>query len=112
MTYSDAFESLYTLSLDMGLPTETKYKRVAMFLRRIRMAELIKSERGMLWTDNFKNEYKKELALCHVLNLTDVEWGKIKGAMMKYATASAGTDKWRSKRIEWVRALDTLRAFS
>ena len=53
----------------------------------------------------------KDLALQHLVEITDVEWKMIQGAMKGYASRSAGSDKWRAMRMEWVCALDTLRAF-
>ncbi len=101
------------MSLDANLRTEVKYKRVAEYFSRIGMVELGTDHigRGLARTDEFTDAYKKELALCHFINLTNTEWEKIQGAMIKYVDESRWSPAWKVRRIEWVRALDTLRAF-
>jgi len=112
MKYSYAFEKLYMMTLDTNLRTETKYKRVAHYLSRIMMAEHRPELDSIAWDDDLTLDEIKDLALQHLVEITDVEWKMIQGAMRGYASRSAGTDKWRAMRMEWVRALDTLRAFS
>lgn len=121
MKYSDAFVSLYTMALDVpdARMVGITYKCVAIYLGRIRMAELANVGHGITsaaWIDNFKKTYnnsdKKSLALRHLINLTDDEWKMVEDAMMEYADGAPGTYAWKNKRKEWVRALDTLRAFS
>ena len=101
------------MALDTNLRTLTKYKRVAHYLGRIAMADLRPDLDSLaIVHDDLTLDEIKDLALQHLVEITDVEWKMIQGAMRGYASRSAGTDKWRAMRVDWVRALDTLRAFS
>lgn len=112
MKYSYAFERLYMMSLGTNLRMATKYKRVAHYLGRIAMADLRPELDSLAWDEDSTLEEIKDLALQHLVEITDVEWKMIQGAMKGYASRSAGSDKWRAMRMEWVYALDTIRAFS
>lgn len=112
MKYSYAFEKLYMMSLGTDLRTGTKYKRVAHYLSRIVMAEQRPDLNSLAWDDDLTLDEIKNLVLQHLVEITDVEWKMIQGAMMGYASRSSGSDKWRAMRMEWVCALDTIRAFS
>jgi len=121
MKYSDAFERLYEMSLDDNLMSEVKYKRVATFIGRVMMAngDIDKHVRTVRknspassilpWVERLKGS--KEKILPYVIQLTDAEWKKVRGMMMKYAGLSQGSPKWKSMRIEWIHALETLREF-
>jgi len=120
MAYSDAFQRLYQMSLHIDLYTEVQYKRVAIYIGRVMMAEngnarLVFRDKNEPATDLFAwaKELKglKEQILPHIIQLTDTEWEKICNCMMRYAEISAGTTEWKAKRIEWVHSLDTMREF-
>lgn len=120
MRYSDAFERLYVMSLDISLMSEVKYKRVATFIGRVMMAngDMTSYVSGpkdrplttvLPWLEQLKGT--KEKVLPHVIQLTDYEWKKVSAMMLLYASHSRGSPQWQSKRIEWVHALETLREF-
>ena len=107
MRYSDAFKGLHEMSLDIDLAEKIQHKRVAGYLtivREIPHPSLLPAE----WRGRF--DELRDVALGHFVNLTDSEWGKIREAMEIYANR-AKAFKWKTKRNNWVLALDTLRAF-
>lgn len=100
--------------------SEVKYKRVATFIGRVMMSNgdidkhvgtVSKNPASSIlpWVEKLKGTKEKVIPL--VLQLTDVEWKKVSAMMMTYAGLSQGSPKWKSMRIEWVHALDTLREF-
>ena len=115
MKYSDAFESLHELSLNINLRTEVQYKRVAIFIGRVMMTERaehnnrIHPQSTMQWMEECKG--KKPIMIRHVIGLTDFEWETIKKVMLKYASQSGGSDQWKYTRREFIYALDTMREF-
>jgi hypothetical protein len=119
MSYSDAFEWLDEKAVDLNLMVEVKYKRVAVYIGRVMMSEAaiqfgIKNNtrppNGIIdWALKVKGD--KESMLYNFLLLTDAEWEKIKPVMERLAKQSGGSDAWKVKRMEYVCALDTLRAF-
>jgi hypothetical protein len=119
MKYSDAFQRLYQMSLNIDLYTEVQYKRVAIYIGRVMMAEnsngrlVSNGGRSVKDLHTWAKELRglKEQILPHIIRLTDAEWEKIHKCMMKYAEISAGTPAYRAKRIEWVHSLDTMREF-
>ena len=120
MKYSDAFQRLYQMSLHIDLYTEVQYKRVAIYIGRVMMAEngnahlvfhdkTVSSTELFGWAKVVKGS--KEQMLPHIIRLTDTEWEKIRTSMMRYAEISAGTPGWKEMRIGWVHSLDTMREF-
>jgi hypothetical protein len=120
MKYSDAFERLHEMSLDIHLMSEVKYKRVATFIGRVMMAngDMPSYVHGskerpitvtLPWIAQLQGFKEKIIPL--VIQLTDVEWKKIHGMMLLYASHSRGGPQWKSLRIEWAHALETLREF-
>jgi len=119
MKYSFAFERLYSMSLDINLMTEVRYKRVAIYIGRVMMSEAAiqfgvenktRPPNGMVdWA--LKVTGDKEIMIYHFLQLTDAEWGKIMPVMMRLANQSGGSDAWKVTRMGYVQDLDTLREF-
>jgi len=117
--YSDAFQRLHQMSLHIDLYTEVQYKRVAIYIGRVMMAEngndrlVCQGGRSVKelfgWAKVVKGS--KEQMLPHIIRLTDTEWEKIRYSMMRYAEISAGTPGWKEMRKEWVHSLDTMREF-
>ena len=107
MSYSDAFEKLYAMTLDTKVITMTRYRRIAIYFGRMKMSELIEEKQGM--DCNF-DPATRSTALGYFANLTNIEWDIIKNDMMM--SVDAMTDgEWKVKRTEWIYALDTFREF-
>jgi len=99
MKYSDAFESLHEMSLKTDIITSDKCHRVAFFLGRI----VIYEKYG-----NYKDD-----AIRYLIEMPDNEWNIIQELMERHADSSVVvTKERRTMRIDWIRALDTIRAFN
>lgn len=122
MRYSDAFTQLHHLSYAIELGQDIQYKRVAIYIGRVFMAERctpereehdpdmpLKSER-MPWVIQLLGH--KDAMLLHVIGISDREWGLLKKAMSEYANESRGSRDWIRLRHSWITQLDTLRAFN
>ena len=111
MRYSNAFKKLLAMSLDIDDVENIKRSRqyrVAIFLGRIKIAEAgFGSLEGIAKYKGYKTE-----ALQHLVAMTDTEWKMVRELMEEQARSSLASVKWRAMRTDWVRALDTLRAFS
>ena len=105
--YGWHFQKLHELSLKIDLHTTVQYRRVAVFLGRIKMAEHTELLATWSWpTDDYAAS--KSTALYHMVRLREGEWEKVRKAMMGYAEKSGGQAKWKNMRIGWVQDLDTL----
>lgn len=119
MKYSEAFESLHNMSFDINLMVEAKYKRVAIYIGRVMMAESAirfgidnntRPPHGIIdWAQKVKGS--KESVLYHVVRLTDYEWKKIMPVMVRLADQSGGSETWKVTRKGYAQDLDTLREF-
>ena len=107
MKYSDAFLGLHKMSLDIDLTETIQHKRVAGYLTIVREMphpSLLPPK----WRKRFDEH--RDVALGHFVNLTDSEWEEIREAMVSYVNRDKPS-QWKTKRNNWVLALDTLRAF-
>jgi hypothetical protein len=120
MRYSDAFEQLYEMSIDLNLRSTVQYKCVAIFIGRVMMANndtahlphrTDRKPAGEVLPWMFELKGLKEKILPYIIQLSEAEWEKIRKAMMGYAANSDGRDEWKAKRVGWVNSLDTMRAF-
>ena len=121
MSYTKAFNELYRLSYTIGnLPTEVQYKRVAIYIGRVLMAET-RDEKPEEYLDSpisprmgWANELEghREVMLKLVVKINDYEWKLIHEAMTKYAQKSKGSWVWLNRRFGWIADLDSLRAFN
>lgn len=121
MSYTKAFAKLLRLSYEMQLGQDIQYKRVAIYIGRVFMAERCTPERekhdpymplrsgSIPWVLQLLGH--KDEMLLHVIGVSDREWGLIKKAMTEYADASRGSREWVRLRHSWITQLDTLRAF-
>jgi hypothetical protein len=118
MKYSDAFDRLYALSLEIPMKTEQKYKRIGIFISNVLLIDYFSH-----WPWDQQNSYigKKDIMIEHICDLTDFEWDAIKEHMIGVLGMEivagmgvvAGESKdLREKRIGWIHDLDTLRAFN
>lgn len=107
MKYSDAFESLFDLTLASPKGTNIKYFCIAILLTQLKKADLGhfgSSEMPDKWKTTFTK--KRDPALQYLVKLTNNEWALIKKAMLNHS------DIPKNIQLNWVRDLDTLRAFS
>jgi hypothetical protein len=121
MSYTKSFNELYRLSYAMGnLSTEVQYKRVAIYIGRVLMAET-RDEQPTEYLDSpisgkmqWANELEghREVMLKLVVEINDYEWKLIHEAMTKYASRSKGSWMWLNRRFGWISDLDSLRAFN
>lgn len=122
MSYTEPFQHLHRLSYVIDLKQDVQYRRVAIYIGRVFMAECctpyrerndpdmpLKSEK-MPWVERLQGH--KEVMLYHVVDVTDHEWGLIQKAMVQYANESKWSMAWMNKRHSWITQLDTLRAFT
>jgi len=107
MKYSEAFENLFNMSLDTNIVAHTKQEGIAFFLGRIAMAE--KRMGSIAGVEKYLNY--KEGALQHLVEITDIEWTMVREVMEEHISSSSASTWWKAMRMEWVYALDTLRAF-
>jgi len=121
MSYTKAFQQLHNLTQVIDMWSTVQYKRVAIYLGRIMMAETATAKQpgavnldspittAMEWVGELEGH--KELMIDHFLNISEYEWKVVRKAMMKYANESKGSEIWLRKRIGWICELDSLRAF-
>lgn len=121
MSYTKAFQQLYHSSYAIQLGQDTQYKRVAIYIGRVFMAERCTPEReehdpdmplksgSIPWVVQLLGH--KDAMLLHVIGMSDREWGLIKRTMTEYAIDSRGSREWVRLRHSWITQLDTLRAF-
>lgn len=121
MSYTKPFNHLHRLSYVIDLKQTVQYRRVAIYIGRIFMAECCTDERiindpdmpirrTMEWVERLIGH--KDAMLHYVLAINDYEWGLIQMAMTQYANESRGSTKWVATRHSWITQLDTLRAFN
>jgi hypothetical protein len=123
MRYTESFQHLHRLSYVIGgLKQDVQYRRVAIYIGRIFMAECCTPEREMNdphmplrkdrmeWVARLQGH--KEPMLDHVIKVSDYEWSLIQRAMAQYADESKWDAVWMSRRHAWIVQLDTLRAFN
>jgi hypothetical protein len=125
MSYTKAFNHLHRLSYAIDLKQDVQYKRVAVYIGRIFMAEAerchtddadfdfldmpIRKE-SMHWVEKLYGH--KDMMLDFVVGINDYEWRLIQKAMIGYANLSRGSAVWVGRRHSWITQLDTLRAFN
>jgi len=122
VSYTKSFQHLHRLSYVIDLKQNVQYRRVAIYIGRVFMAECCTPEReqndpnmplkskGMPWVERLRGH--KEIMLCHVTEVNDYEWSLIQKAMKQYADESKWNAHWMSRRHSWIVQLDTLRAFN
>ncbi len=123
MSYTKAFIHLHRLSYSIDLKQDVQYKRVAVYIGRVFMAEAERcyiegaSEyldmpitKRMEWVEKLYGH--KDIMLNFVVGINDYEWGLIQKAMLDYAKLSKGSAVWVERRHSWITQLDTLRAFN
>ena len=122
MKYTEPFQHLHRLSYVIDLKQNVQYRRVAIYVGRVFMAECCTPERErddpdmplrskhIPWVERLKGH--KETMLDHVIAVSDHEWKLIQKAMTQYADESKWNAAWMSRRHAWVIQLDTLRAFN
>jgi len=123
MSYTKAFNHLHRLSFVIDLKQDVQYKRVAVYIGRVFMAEAeqFNTEGGtayldmpitkrMDWVEKLYGH--KDMMLSFVIGINDYEWGLIQKAMIDYAGLSKGSAVWVERRHSWITQLDTLRAFN
>jgi len=112
MGYSDAFDKLYTLTLETPLETEPKYERIGLYICNVLFTEYYRPEPRA-----GRKCYvgRRDIVVEHICGLTDFEWNELQVAMFNIiqrntsngTTSSALTER----RFDWVNGLDTIRAF-
>ncbi len=121
MSYTKAFRQLHNLTQVIDMHTTVQYKRVALYIGRVFMAETATEKQhgvvnldspittAMVWVGELEGH--KELMIDHFLNINDYEWKLIHKTMLRFANQSKGSEVWVRKRVGWVHELDSLRAF-
>lgn len=114
MSYSDAFDKLYTMTLETPLETEPKYERMGLYVCNVLFVEYYPSQK--IHSSNKCYVGKKDIVVEHVCGLTDYEWGVLQVAMFEIIQRNKGNGTssigLTMRRIDWVHLLDTIRAFS
>jgi hypothetical protein len=123
MSYTNAFEHLHRLSYEIDLHVTIQYKRVAIYIGRVMMADTSTPRtigarpnldspitNDMPWVEELAGH--KEEMLEHFVNISDREWGLIYARMLDHANATKGSPVWHRKRMGMIHQLDTLRAFN
>jgi len=122
MSYTQPFQHLHRLSYVIDLKQDVQYRRVAIYIGRVFMAERCTPDReqnddnmplrskSMPWVKTLLGH--KELMLNCVIEVNDYEWGLIQTAMTQYAHESKWNAAWTDTRLSWIKQLDTLRAFN
>ena len=123
MSYTKAFNHLHRLSYAIDLKQDVQYKRVAVYIGRVFMAEAERCyidtgteyldmpiTKHMPWVEKLYGH--KDIMLGFVVEINDYEWGLIQKAMIDYARLSKGSSVWVGRRHSWIVQLDTLRAFN
>ena len=106
MSYSDAFDRLYTMTLDAPLQTSPRYKRVSLYIFHVMTLSSANHRRKFVGSSNGK----KDIVIEHLCGLPDSEWSILQATMLDYAI-NTGVKEWSEKRVGWVCELDTIRAF-
>jgi hypothetical protein len=116
MKYSDAFDKLYALTLeapfDIRLFMKPRYKRVGVYIWNVMIVDHATFRERLLSEDVELYDGKKDIMIEHFCGITDSEWDTLQTVMLDYAENYSGTSRWKGWRVGWIRALDTLRAFS
>ena len=118
--YTENFNQLYRLSFVVDVSTKTMYQRVAIYVGRVLMAQEVTPERQkndpdmplgpqIEWVKRLHDHKPRMINL--ILAVTDREWDLIRKSMLYYAEQSKGSPKWQETRINYVYAIDNLRAF-
>ena len=94
------------MTLRVSLHQRVQYRRVAIYLGRIAMAD-DPHARWASWAKDYTGNIK-DSAVRHVTGLTESEWENIKGVMTELADASNGRERWKQIRLDWIMELDTL----
>ncbi len=122
MSYTKAFEQLHQLSFEIDLNVTIQYKRVAIYLGRVMMADTARPSifqqvdldnpirTDMEWVEQLAGH--KEMMLDLVVALDQKEWDLVQRIMVDYAKETKGSDVWLRKRMGMIHQLDTLRAFN
>ena len=122
MSYTKPFQHLHRLSFVIDLKQDVQYRRVAIYIGRVFMAERCTPDREqndpdmpltrkiMRWVITLLGH--KEAMLNYVIAINDYEWELIQTAMIQYANESKGSQAWVALRHSWIKQLDTLRAFN
>jgi hypothetical protein len=123
LSYTKSFNHLHRLSYVIDLKQTVQYKRVAVYIGRVFMAEAeqchtderlayldMPISKRMEWVEKLYGH--KDMMIDFVIGINDYEWGLIQKAMIDYAKVSKGSAVWVERRHAWIRQLDTLRAFN
>ena len=121
MSYTESFRRLHRLSYGISdLNISVQYKRVAVYIGRVLMAETVKEEPveeldspispRMKWAHELAGH--RELMLDLVVRINDHEGELIRKQMYFYANRSKGSMVWLNRRHGWIADLDSLRAFT
>ena len=111
MRHSDAFKSLFDLTLATPKRTKPKYYCIAIFLTQLKKVDLghfgpIEMPHRSEWITLF-NE-RRDPALQYLVKLRNNEWALIKKIMLNHSETIIP----KIVQLNWVSDLDTLRAFS